>query len=214
MVSEHGRWFSHNSSHFGDALVKPQRHGVIPGPCAEKRVAIAATAGTIATASGAAVAAVTTVTTTQTYGPTPLSYDVLFTPIENATDLVSISDGSVYTGEAANLTIQAIASDDTTVDVFTTVGGTDLQPWFDTVPLSSLTNNSFTDFSPLEIKGLRFTLTNDSGGPEPSLTLDTGTQFVFAVVPEPAAGVLLACGLVAVFVGRRVRRSRSTPPAS
>jgi len=186
----------------------PREKDVIRGQGAERRVAIAATAGGLATASGAAVAAVTTVTTTQTFGPTPLSYDVLFTPIENATDLVSISEGSVYTGEAANLVIQAIASDNSTVDVFNNVGVSYLEPWFDTVTLASLTNNTFADFSAREIKGLRFTLSNDSGGPDPSLTLATGTQFAFAVVPEPAVGALLTCGLVAVLVGRRLRRRR------
>jgi hypothetical protein len=182
----------------------------------DKRNLMAAT-GLLAAAgvgSDAAVAAVTTITTSQSYGPTPLSYDVLFTPIENATDLVSISAGSVYTGEAANLVIQAIASDDTTVDVFTNVGVNYLDPWFSTEPLASITNNTFTGFSARDIKGLRFTLLNDSGGPDPSLTLDPGTQLIFAVVPEPVAGALLACGLVAVFVGRTMRRRRSARPVS
>lgn len=182
-------------------------------PASAPRNVIAA-AGLVATAAlvdpDAAVAAVTTITTTESFGPTPLSYDVLFTPVENATDLVSISDGSVYTGEAANLVIQAIAADDTTVDLFNTVGVSYLDPWFANVTLASLTNNTFADFSAREIKGLRFTLTNDSGGPDPSLTLNAGTEFAIAVVPEPAAAVLFACGLVAALVGRGRLRRRQT----
>jgi len=176
----------------------------------EKRVEVAAATGLLAAASGAgagaAMAEMVTVTTTQQYGPTPLSYDVLFTPVENATDLVSISDGSVYTGEGPSFTIQAIGSDDTTVNLFFDPFNTD---FFQAVPLSSITNNTFTDFSAREIKGLRFTLDQPNPGPQPSLTLPVGTQFVFSVVPEPAAGVLLACSLAAVMIGRRFAKLRS-----
>jgi hypothetical protein len=178
-----------------------------------KRVTNAA-AGLLAAVSGAgagaAMAGIVTVTTTQQYGPTPLSYDVLFTPVENATDLVSISDGSVYTGEGPSFTIQAIGTDDTTVDLF-------FEPiiydFFQTKPLVDITSNTFTDFSPRDIKGLRFTFVQPNPGPQPSLTLTIGTEFQFAVVPEPSAGVLLGCGLAAVLIGRRVTKFLSTAPA-
>jgi hypothetical protein len=156
------------------------------------------------------MAGIVTVTTTQQYGPTPLSYDVLFTPVENATDLVSISDGSVYTGEGPSFTIQAIGTDDTIVDLF-------FEPiiydFFQTKPLVDITSNTFTDFSPRDIKGLRFTFVQPNPGPQPSLTLPIGTEFQFAVVPEPSAGVLLGCGLAAVLIGRRVTKFLSTAPA-
>lgn len=177
----------------------------LPGRRDEKRATLAA-AGWLAALSaaspGSVVAGITTVTTTQQYGPTPLSYDVLFTPVESATDLVSISAGSVYTGEAGFLTIKAIASDDTLVNLFPQ---TSLNPWFSTVSLSSVTNNTFTDFAAHDIKGLRFTLSNASGL-QPSLTLPLGTEFVIATVPEPGAGVLLACSLAAVLVSRGFTR--------
>jgi hypothetical protein len=69
----------------------------------------------------------------------------------NATDLVSISAGSVYTGEASSLTIQAIASDDSPLTLF---GPYFINDLFQTVPLSTITNNAFTDFSAQDIKGL------------------------------------------------------------
>jgi hypothetical protein len=176
----------------------------------EKRVATAA-AGLMASVAGAnsgsATAEIVTVSTTQQYGPTPLSYDVLFAPIENAVDLVSISAGSVYTGEGPSFTIEAIASDDTTVSLFFDPFNPD---FFNTVSLASITNNTFIDFSAREIKGLRFTLDQPNPGPGPSLTLPIGTEFVFSAVPEPAAAVLLGCGLAAVLIGRRFRKCWST----
>ncbi len=138
---------------------------LLPGQPDAKR-ALTGAAGLLAAVSEAsvrsAVAETVTVTTTQQYGPTPLSYDVLFTPIADATDLVSISAGSVYTGEGPSFTIQAIGSDDTTVDLFFDPFNPD---FFQTVSLASITNNTFTDFSAREIKGLRFTLNQPNPGP-------------------------------------------------
>jgi hypothetical protein len=183
------------------------------GQRGEKR-AVTAAAGLLAAFAGAnqgsATAELVTVTTTQQYGPTPLSYDVLFTPIENATDLVSISAGSVYTGEGPSFTIQAIGSDDTTTDLFFDPFNPD---FFQNVSLASITNNTFTDFSAREIKGLRFTLAQPNPGPQPSLTLPVGTELVFSAVPEPAAAMLLGCGLAAVLIGRRFRKLRSAASA-
>lgn len=186
---------------------------VLPGRRDDNR-AVTAAAGLLAAVSGASpgsvLAELVTVTTTQQYGPTPLSYDVLFTPIADATDLVSISAGSVYTGEGPSFTIQAIGSDDTTVDLFFDPFNSD---FFQTVPLASITNNTFTDFSAREIKGLRFTLAQPNPGPRPSLTLPVGTELVFSAVPEPAAAMLLGCGLAAVLIGRRFRKLRSAVSA-
>ncbi|MFM7183148.1 MAG: hypothetical protein ACKO4Z_00030 [Planctomycetota bacterium] len=181
----------------------------------EKRNTSAA-AGVLATATAlgaaSAMADIVTVTTTQQSGTavpssgSTASFDVLFTPIQDVTDLVSISAGSVYTGEGASLAIQAIASDDTTVTVFTDP----LNPFFLNTSLSSVTNNTFTDFSAREIKGLRFTLTQFAPIPKPSLTIPTATDFQFVAVPEPVAGVMLACGLAAVLISRRFPRLWST----
>lgn len=176
-----------------------------------KRGSMAA-AGLLATAVGASggtalAGSITEVTRTTTQewdsSVAGLQFDVLFDPVENATDLVSISDGSVFTGEAASLVIEAIATDDTTVELF---NSGELTPFFETFPLVDFTNNVFTDFSARDIKGLRFTL-SASPPTDPRLVLPSGTDFVFAVVvPEPTAGALLAAGLVTVFVGRSLRR--------
>jgi hypothetical protein len=175
----------------------------------KKRAAVASAGllSTVAgTGTGAAVAEIVTVTTTQQYGPTPMSYDVLFTPVQSATDLVSISDGSVYTGEAASIAIKAITTNDTTIDLFPTT----FMPAFQTKSLVSITNNAYADFAPQDIKGLRFTLSFFAV--EPSLTLPTGTQFAIAAVPEPGTGLMLACGLAAVLIGRRFTKGVSAKP--
>ena len=188
--------------------------GSFTGRRDEKRGALTA-AGWLAALSGAGPAAakagITTITTTQQYATTmsssdtTASFDVLFTPVENATDLVSISAGSVYTGEGAVLTIQGIASDNTTVTLFDS-GTSGFLPFFQTDPLSTITNDTFTDFSAREIKGLRFTLEQFNPFLKPSLTLPVGTDFVISSVPEPGTGVMLACSLAAVLISRRFTR--------
>jgi len=192
----------------------------ITGQRNEKRVEVAAATGLLAAASGAgagaAMAEIVTVTTTQQYdatmtsSETGASFDVLFPTILNATDLLSISDGSVYTGEGAILTIDAIASNDTTVSLFSTDG---YMTFFQNKTLAEITDNTFTDFSARDIKGLRFTLSQFPPVPKPSLTLPSGTQFVFEAVPEPVAAVLLGCGLAAVLIGRNCRRFLQASPA-
>jgi len=188
---------------------------VLPGRRDDNR-AVTAAAGLLAAVSGASpgsvMAELVTVTTTQQYATpimsssdTTASFDVLFTPVENATDLVSISAGSVYTGEGAVLTIQGIASDDTTVTLFDS-GTSGFLPFFQTDPLSTITNDTFTDFSAREIKGLRFTLEQFNPFLKPSLTLPVGTDFVISSVPEPGTGVMLACSLAAVLISRRFTR--------
>ena len=174
------------------------------------------TAGALATlagvAPGVAVAGITTITTTQEYSGTAssqgttASFDVLFTPVQNATDLVSISAGSVYTGEASALTIEVIRADDSTIIVS---GPISIMDFFQTVPLSDITNNEFTDFSEQEIKGLRFSIENIAGFGEtgyPSITLPVGTDFLISSVPEPGAGVMLVCSLAAVLISRSFTR--------
>jgi hypothetical protein len=116
----------------------------------------------------------------------------------------------LYTGEGPSFTIQAIRSDDTTVDLFSE---SFIPDFFQTVSLASITNNTFTDFSAREIKGLRFTLAQPNPGPQPSLTLPVGTELVFTAVPEPAAAALLGCGLVAVLIGRKLRNLRAAASA-
>jgi hypothetical protein len=177
--------------------------GWLRGGRDEKRAGMAA-ATLLATAAGAvpgvAAAAVTTVTTTQQYGPAA-SFDVLFPAVASATELTSISAGSVYTGEAAQLTIEAIASDNSILPLF---DNTDVQPYFSNEALASITNNSFSSFSAQDIVGLRFSWSN--GFFSPTAELPVGTEFVFVAVPEPAVGVMLACSLAVVCFGHRIKR--------
>jgi len=182
----------------------------------DEQLGVLTSAGALATlagvAPGVAVAGITTITTTQEYSGTAssqgttASFDVLFTPVQNATDLVSISAGSVYTGEASALTIEVIRADDSTIIVS---GPISIMDFFQTVPLSDITNNEFTDFSEQEIKGLRFSIENIAGFGEtgyPSITLPVGTDFLISSVPEPGAGVMLVCSLAAVLISRSFTR--------
>ncbi len=200
VLAEHETW---GQPQHGPAS-KSGVDGWLRGRRDEKRAGMAA-ATLLATAAGAvpgvAAAAVTTVTTTQQYGPAA-SFDVLFPAVASATELTSISVGSVYTGEAAQLTIEAIASDNTILPLF---DNTDVQPYLSTEALASITNNSFSSFSAQDIVGLRFSWSSGVAQP-PTIELPLGTEFVFVAVPEPAVGVMLACSLAVVCFGHRIKR--------
>lgn len=170
-----------------------------------------------------ASAGVVTVATTVGYSTTGGSgvsssfFDFLFTPVQNATDLVSISvplDGtsqfSVYTGEAGYLTIEAIGTDNSLVTLF----NRDPLDMFQNVTLASVTNDSFTDFSARDIQGLRFTTGVNNQGPRSTLTLPSTTQFTFATtsVFETLPGSLLASTLAMFVVIRRWQGFRSGRP--
>ena len=118
----------------------------------------AASAGLLLSACANVGQSATTVQTT--VGPQTASsnFDVLFSsPISSVSDLVSISDGSVYTGEGATLSISAILTNDQVVEIFSKFPSP-----FQNVTLSSFTGNVFTDFAtPQSIKALRF---KSSGG--------------------------------------------------
>lgn len=127
-------------------------------------------------------------------------YDILFPEIAGAVDLVSISAGSVNTGEFGSMTISAITTDNQAFTLFSRSFGS---PFFATNPLVTYTGNNFTDFPvPTNIKGIRI---DSSGAPNQSatLTLPTGTVFTFSVVPEPAAVMLIFCGLLLLAAQRK-----------
>lgn len=135
-------------------------------------------------------------------------FDFFFTPVVDATDLLSISpDGAVYTGEGATMTISAITAADQYVPIFNTSN----LGWFTNTTLLAVTNNNYVAFSsPLTIKGLRVNSvgTGGLGGQKGSLTLPAGSVLTFSVVPEPGIGALLAGGLAWMATIRR-RRARS-----
>ena len=97
-------------------------------------------------------------------------YQVFFPEVVDATELVSISAGTVNTGEFGTMVISAIYEDENNVDqYFQIYSGNFGFPLFATNPLSTYTGNNFTPFPvPLDIKGLRI---ESGGAPNQSATL-------------------------------------------
>ncbi len=159
--------------------------------------ALASAALVLTSCANLAPAATTAQTT---FGPQSASssFDILFTtPILDATQLVSISDGAVFTGEGATLIISAIFTDNQTQQVFSQFQSNYLQ----NKTLSSVTGNTFTAFSlPKDVKGLRF-LAN--GFPPGTITIPSSTVATFNVVPEPTSAILATFGCVVLGLKRR-----------
>lgn len=133
-------------------------------------------------------------------------YQVFFPEVVDATELVSISAGTVNTGEFGSMVISAIYEDENNVDQYFQIfsSGNFGFPFFATNPLSNYTGNNFTPFDvPLDIKGLRI---ESSGAPNQSATLllPAGTLLTFAVVPEPTATTLIFSALLLVAFRRNV----------
>lgn len=130
------------------------------------------------------------------------SFDVLFsTPLTSVEQLVSISQGSVNTGEGAAFTISAILPDDQLVNLFSS--GT-VSP-FQNISLAALTNNSFTAFAtPTDIVGLRFfSYRVGSSGFAGTIALPAGTELTFSAVPEPSSSLVIALGMAGLAFTRR-----------
>lgn len=131
------------------------------------------------------------------------SFDTMFTTLTSVEQLVSISDGSVNTGEGSTMTINAILEDNSLVEIFRKSISPSPPQMFQSVSLQSLTLNTFTPLStPQNVKGLRFGFT---GFPAGNLTLPALTVLTFSVVPEPAAAVMMMLGFV--FLAFRHRRN-------
>jgi hypothetical protein len=145
-------------------------------------------------------------TTVVTVGPQTASSDfsVLFnTTLTSVQQLVTISQGSVNTGEGAAFTISAILPNDQLVTLFQS--GT-VSPFQD-ITLAALTNNTFTAFgTPTDIKGLKFfSYKVGSSGFAGTVSFGSGTQLTFNVIPEPSAFVGLALGAAGFAFARRRR---------
>jgi hypothetical protein len=125
--------------------------------------------------------------------------DVLFDPIDDVSQLVSISAGSVATNEGGSMVISAILSNDSTVQLFSTSS----TGFFSTNSLASITGNTFTSLSPATVKGLRFATTM-SAATAPVVTLPIGTTFTFNI-PETSTALLSIFGLGMVAM-RRTRK--------
>ncbi|MEO5713056.1 MAG: PEP-CTERM sorting domain-containing protein [Luteolibacter sp.] len=155
----------------------------------------AASAGLLLSACANVGHAATTVQTTVGPHAVGTNFDLLFsTPLTSVTQLVSINDGSVNTGEGATLSISAILTNDQEVVIFSQVPSF---PFFRDLSISSFTGNVFSAFAtPQDVKALRFQSTG-SGGTQPgSFAFPAAAILTFAVVPEPAAAILMALGFV------------------
>lgn len=161
-----------------------------------RKLYAAMSAGALLAAAGPSVQAGSTVQRTLPSQQSGASYDILFDEVTDATDLVSISAGSVFTGEGGSMTISAIDVND---QVFQLFAGT-FFIWFQTNPLADYTNNDFTLFAaPSDIKGLRIA---SGGSPSATLTLPVGTVLTFAVLPEPTVTFLIFSGLLLLALRR------------
>jgi hypothetical protein len=128
--------------------------------------------------------------------------DVLFDPIDDVSELVEISAGSVYLDEGGSLTISAIMDDNSLFQLFSEPNITN-HGFFTTVNLSTITGNNFTALSvPGTVKGLRFDL---EGIWSPETTLPASTTFTFTTVPEPSTTLLSIAGLA--FLSFRRKRT-------
>jgi hypothetical protein len=139
-----------------------------------------------------------------TVGPQAASsnFNLLFnTTISSIDQLVSISQGSVNTGEGAAFTISAILANDDLVTVFSS-GQVSA---FQNITLAALTNNTFTAFAtPQEIKGLHFeSFKVGSNGFAGTVALPAGTTLTFNLVPEASTFTGLALGAAGLAFTRR-----------
>ena len=168
-----------------------------------KRHAAAASVGLLVAASGnlglAEIMVVRTVGPYTSVGTPSTSFDVLFDLVTDATQLVSISAGSVVTGEGGYFDISAIFANDSTQSIH-------FESFWGTLNLSSIPTIQFTPFTlPEDVKGLRFSANqqyaNTPNG-TPSISLPASTTLTFAAVPEPSTGLLLVFGMVLLVACR------------
>lgn len=160
----------------------------------------AASAGLLLSSACANVGhAATTVQTTVGPQGAASNFDVLFsTPLTSVSQLVSISDGSVNTGEGATMKISAVLTNNQVVEIFSKM---EPFPFNQILTLPNFTGNVFTAFAtPQDVKALRFSST---GFPAGTFTLPALTVLTFAVVPEPAAAIMMLLGIVFLAVRRR-----------
>ena len=119
------------------------------------------------------------------------SFDLMFENVTSAKDLVSISNGTVVTGEGVSLTISAIKTDDQVVNLYSGFSGS----LFQSIPLSDLTSNDYQEFPESDIKGLRVSASGIAG---PFVIIPAGTVLAFLAVPEPGTALLLGLGFAAL----------------
>jgi hypothetical protein len=153
------------------------------------RHALAAGAALLVSQGGSETASAATELRTTTTSQSGASLDVLFAPVPDATELVSVSDGSVFTGEGGSLVVSAITDGNQIIPLTGSIfGGFSI-----TRSLFDMTQDDFTAFPAQTITGIRFTM---SGFDSRSVTIPSGTQFTFTTIPEPQAALLIGLGLL------------------
>ena len=118
------------------------------------RHALAAGAALLVSHGGSETASAATDFRTTTSSQSGESIDVLFAPVADATELVSVSDGSVYTGEGASLVVSAITDGNQIIPLTGSISG----GFAVTRSLFDMTLDDFTAFPAQAIKGIRFSM--------------------------------------------------------
>ena len=163
------------------------------------RQALVAGAALLVSHGASETASAATEFRTTTTSQSGASLDVLFAPVPDATELVSVSDGSVFTGEGGSLVVSVITDENQIIPLTASIPG----GFFNTLSLFDMTQDDFTAFPAKTITGIRFTM---AGFDSRSVTIPSGTQFTFTTIPEPQTALLIGLGLLGL-AARGARRS-------
>ena len=153
------------------------------------RQALVAGAALLVSHGASETASAATEFRTTTTSQSGASLDVLFAPVPDATELVSVSDGSVFTGEGGSLVVSVITDENQIIPLTASIPG----GFFNTLSLFDMTQDDFTAFPAKTITGIRFTM---AGFDSRSVTIPSGTQFSFTTIPEPQTALLIGLGLL------------------
>lgn len=163
------------------------------------RQALVAGAALLVSHGASETASAATEFRTTTTSQSGASLDVLFAPVPDATELVSVSDGSVFTGEGGSLVVSVITDENQIIPLTASIPG----GFFNTLSLFDMTQDDFTAFPAKTITGIRFTM---AGFDSRSVTIPSGTLFTFTTIPEPQTALLIGLGLLGL-AARGARRS-------
>ena len=147
---------------------------------------------------GQALAQSTIVTYTNTTVMSGNSFEVTFPTIDNADELLSISEGAAEGGESGSFTLLADYSGDTQQTVYASGPKGVLY-----IPYDTVTDKTFTEGS---IDGLTFEITGYGN----VQSLPVGTVFTFEVAPEPGTLSLVAAGAGGLWLAARRRAGKQS----